>query len=674
MNALLASARRLLLIAGAALLARTPAGAAELGVAELAAHLASERPVERLAAFIGLAQIHTPAAAAAALAGGRLHARMMPAEITALALALGGADIAQSIAALKAGEAALVEAAIQDLGRRPPDLLKPALALLFAQADGPPLAKRILEVAMRQHDPSPAHQALVMMQFEAPEEPRRLAAVMALQGAAGLDQETAQHIAKDPSAKVRAALVPALQSLLNHNGFADTPVAVWVRDVLIALAGDEAAPVRAQALETLASCWTDRPLGSSTKRETALFMAALADADPLVVYRAIRHFSAYREEAAVAQIEKLCSDPQGVTASVALDALRDLGRPNLAQLAFQACSLPHPQNRWKGLGLLQELKDPRLLQVATRLLDDPDYNVRYAAQRAVDQGTGGIEGAGLALATASKLRPAERLGLLVRLSQLDPQERLAEIATLYQGMTPAQRGDLMALLVHDHQLAASLGGFLLIRAMDAEPACACAAFDALRGVKGHLGLAEAITRMNDPDTHVARAARACASATAMQDPFVGSTLINQLNPEPRAPGDGPPPTLDAAALCAAAIAAPPAEKAARFALLAGCDDERAARTLKEAARSPERTTRWAALDALVRRGDQSDATLDFALARMLTCRGDDLESRVIWPVLTPRLLERLATFNGIAEREAVARLRAAIERRLAALAALEIVR
>ncbi len=576
-------------LAVAALLAGPPLTAAELGVAELAAHLVSERPAERLAAFLGLAQIHSPAAAAAALAGGRTHARLSSAELEAFALALGGADIQQSLIALSAAEPAVVEAAIRDLGRRPPDLLKPLLAGLQADAAGAALVRRILEVSMRVTDPSPAHEALVLMQFEAPEEQRRIAAVVALQGGQGLDAGTAQHIARDSSAQVRAALVPVLKSLLNHSGLVDNPVQAWTRDLLIALAGDDAASVRAPALEALEDCWPMRAQGGSTKRELALFMAALADPDPIVLYHAIRFFSIHHEEAAVAQIEKLCSDPRGVTASIALDAVRGMGLPSLAQLAFQACSLPAPQDRWVALEILQELRDPRLPQVAARLLDDPDYNVRSTAQRAIAQGAPGSEGAGLALATASKLRPSERLGLLVRLAQLDPPERLAEVAKVYQGMTPEQRSELMGALEHDGRLAASLGGFLELRALDADPASACAAFAALRGGNGrsgHLGLAEAVARMDDADPHVAQAARACASAALGQDAFTGSALIHHLNPQWYDGGDGPQPKADVAALCAAATAAPAAEKAARFALLAGCDDELAARTLEGGGAQP----------------------------------------------------------------------------------------
>ena len=100
-----------------------------------------------------------------------------------------------------------------------------------------------------------------------------------------------------------------------------------------------------------------------------------------------------------------------------------------------------------------------------------------------------------------------------------------------------------------------------------------------------------------------------------------------------------------------------------FALIGRIDDVQAGDVLKVSARSLDRPVRWAALDALVARGDESDATLDHALARLLS---SELNSHTFatWPVLSARLLERLDTFKTLCTPDRIERLRAEIERKI----------
>jgi HEAT repeat protein len=114
----------------------------------------------------------------------------------------------------------------------------------------------------------------------------------------------------------------------------------------------------------------------------------------------------------------------------------------------------------------------------------------------------------------------------------------------------------------------------------------------------------------------------------------------------------------------------PARGAPYFALIGRIDDERAGEALKQAARAPERAVRWAALDALVARGDESNATLDHALARLLTAEQESERAFLTWPVLSSRLLARLDTFKAICRADRVERLRTEIQGKLNALAAL----
>jgi hypothetical protein len=256
-----------------------------------------------------------------------------------------------------------------------------------------------------------------------------------------------------------------------------------------------------------------------------------------------------------------------------------------------------------------------------------------------------------------------------------------ELSKLYDGLPPEQRRELMTAWSRDPRLAASAGDFLLTRTKDSDPQIAIAAFTALQRLNGRnppLGLPEAFARLNDKDPKVAAAARAMVEdGIDYRDNFGERSFAWLLPPRysDHAYEDPEHPRLPSTAqgiadLLASAATAPAAEKERVFQVMVGIDDPRVTATLQEAARSKDRATRWAALDALVRRGDQSDVVLDHALSRLLTTSPDLLDN-VSWPLVTARLRDRLNTFSGIADAQAVARVRASLERRLVALAALE---
>ena len=658
------------------------ATAADLSVAELEPHLGSLRPTERLAALTLLAQIRDAAALKAAIAAARQPTQWTQSEIAVLADILAAQDFSALVALLADPDNDLVDAAILDLGRRPPELLKPVIKdLLGGQERHVKIAQRILAVALRQSGTTPAHAALALIQFQDANESRSQAAVRSLTSQERLDRGMVDYIAKHPAASVRVVLVEVIKTHLTRTGQSDPADIRWMRGTLQSLAADASDAVRSVALAGLDSCWSVRPSGDSDASEQALFLTAMSDASSTVRQTAIRHFAQAPIPEAIPHIERLAGNAEGTVAATALEAARRLKLATLGTLAFQASSHPHPQSRRIALAILIQLSDPRLVPVATRLLDDPDYDVRTTAQRSLAVGSIGVEAGVLALAKAANLKSGERQSLLVRLAQQDPPARLAEVTKLYEGMDGEQRRQLMANCVRDIRLAASIEEFLLARTADPDPVIAVAAFNALSEMNdrsGRLGLPEAMERRNDRDPKVAAAAeRLLVVALRSRQESSGENyrwLLPDLyaNQRPYDPDNLPPvpeTPSEIGLFIATAGAAPLADKQRYFTVMAGIDDPRALAALQEAARSAERATRWAALDALVRRGDQSDATLDHALARMLTAKPDELEARVIWPAMTPRLLERLGTFTGVADAAAVMRVRAEIERRLAAVAA-----
>jgi HEAT repeat protein len=642
--------------------------AEDADITALASHLASKRSEERVAALSALARLHTPDAITAAIDGERRHEQFTEAEIDVLAQVLSGQDAGASVALLQAPEAVLVQAAIHDLGHRPGEQLLPIVQALRVQPGMEKLLKQILIIALAKTEASSAHVALLMLVYQSSDLIQRLSAVQSLRISGTMSEATATAISTDAAPEVRLALIDDLSQQSGRLQDASTP---WVPGMMRKLIKDEEPTVRAAAYKVLMDRSFNRLPQHPTGTELELFLTGFADRDVRVRTITVDYFRRLREPAAAQLLEHACADPEGVVASIALEGVQHLGLPSLADLAYQACTLPHPQNRRTGLQILQSLHDPRLAQVATRLLADADATVRATAQTAMRMVGAGVEGGGAALATAAQQTPSESQALLVRWAQMDAPARLAEVSALFAGLNHDQQVEQMQRFARDWQLARSAVDFLLERARDADPVIASLALAALHQANrlhGHWGVPEALDRVQDADARVQGAARQLITV-AMANGW--GTLIFELglglsdvNPE------SPRPPVDVAAACAAAVAAPPAEQAARFDALAGIDDERAAAVLHAAASSPDRTTRWAALGALVRRGDQSDATLDFALARILV-KPAQFATPVLWPALTPKLLVRLDTFVGLAEQPEIDRVRAEIERRLALVTHLE---
>jgi len=667
----------------AMLLGWSTLSAVDMRADDLVRHLNSPRPVERLATLTVLAKLNDPSVVPSVLKAMRTHERLGSSEITALAAVLQRQRLSDSVALLSDPHRDLVEAVITDLGQRPPAELEPVIKhLLGGSDDRVVLAQRILELVVRQGGKTPAHAALALLQFQDAKEQRRAQAVQSLARQATLDHGMVAHIRLDMSALVRVALVEVLASHLSASASEQPEQARWLRAQLHELAADAADHVRVAVFDRLQSGWHNRPQNDSPAADLDLFLAAMSDANPRVRAIAVQRFGWSPMPAAIPHIERLAADPEGMVAYSALTAAERLVLPSLANLAFQGCSLPHPQTRRTALRILMECKDTRLIPVATRLLDDPDWEVRRNAQAVLAEGNVGSDTGVLALAQVAKLRPGERQGLLVRLAQLDPPERTAEIGRLYTQMTPAQRLEFMQLCARDPSLATGAGEFLIQRTADPDPQIAVFAFDALRGINSNvrgskLGVAEAFSRMEDRDQKVAKAARHLLSTGVNGAGVFEWLLARERTERPYQDPDRlpPRPTTPAALVefIATAKSAALDEQERYFIVLGRIDDPRALAALREASRSSERAIRWAALDALVRRGDQEDATLDHALARLLTTEPDRWTSAV-WPVVDARLLTRLPTFTKLADAAALAKLRTEIERRVQAITALEVVR
>ncbi len=659
--------------------------AADLRTADLLPHLDSPRAEERFAALTALADIGDATGIAAGIACARKQEHLSSDEIRMLGRLLAYQDIARSTALLADLDRDVVAAAIADVGRRPPEQLLPVVKELLGRSEPErKIVQDILELALRQPGTTPAYAQLALVQFADPEPYRRQTAVQSLIRLDRLDRVVVEHLLQDTSPIVRAALVDVLAQHGDKAKSAKSPDAVWLDDLWYGMAEDPADQVRQRffnKLDDRRHSMTEAEL----KRQRDLFIKALND--PMWQIRSMVMWSLNIRGAPelLPHIERLAGDPEGVVASVALDVARSLKLPNLADLAFKACSLPHPQNRWVAIEILQQAGDPRMVAVATRLLDDPDFQVRDRARDALAKGNVGSDVGGVALAKAANLKPAERQALLVRLAQADPADRLKEIGRLYDGMTPPQRRALMEVFTRDRELAASIGEFLLARTADKDVAIAILAFEALRNLQERersLGLPEALARLQDPEPKIAAAAETLLRTVLERGSWGGGDRFESIIPswEERYPnvdpeGLPPCPTFEQIpAFLSAAEAATPADRWRHYKVMAGIDDPRAQAMLEQAARSKDRAVRWAALDALVLRGDQSDAALDHALSRLLTTAPDDWVGRSVWPALTPRLLLRLATFKKLADDALLERLRIEIERRLAAITQLEPVR
>ena len=659
--------------------------AAELRTADLVPHLDSPRAEERFAALTALADIGDAPAVTAGIAAARKQKNMTSDETRMLGRVLAHQDIARSAALLADMDADVVAAAIADLGLRPAEHLLPVVKDLLGRGDQErKIVQSILELALRQPGTTPAYAQLALVQFADPEPYRRQTAVRSLSRLERLDRSVVEHLLKDESPIVRIALVEVLAIHSDKAKAAGSPDAAWLNDAWYGMAADTAGPVRQAFINKL----DDRRHSMSEvelKRQREIFLKALDDPQWEIRSMAVGSLNRRGAPELLPHIERLASDPAGVVASVALGVAQSLKMPNLGDLAFKACSLPHPQNRWVAIQILQQIGDPRLVAVATRLLDDPDSTVRDRAQEALAKGNVGVDVGAVALAKAANLKPAERQALLVRLAQTDPVDRMKEIVRLYDGMMPEQRRSLMATFARDRELSAGLGEFLLARIADKDPAIVVLALDAVRifnGRHGSLGLPEAMARQADPDTKIAAAADTLLRTVLERGSWGGGGHFESIVPtwESRFPSYDPenlparPTPEQIPAFLAAAEATVPAERWRHYKVMVGIDDPRVQATLEQAVRSKDRVVRWAALDAMVSRGDQSDAVLDHALARLLTTEPQEWVGRSVWPAITPRLLIRLATFKKLTDDASIDRLRAEIERRLAAITQLEPVR
>jgi HEAT repeat protein len=665
------------LLAGSLLTAADPG--------EFVSHLDSPRAVERLAALTELARTQDRRAVASAITAMRRHPRWTSGETTAMAGLMQRQELADSVALLNDSHRDVVEAAVIDLGLRPPGELETLVKEMLAGDDARvALAQRILERVVQQGGKTPAHAALALLQFQDAKEQRRVQAVRSLARQETLDHAMVAHIRKDEAPAVRIALTEVLAQHLAATHTKQPEQARWLRRQLHELAADPQNAVRFAAFDELQDAWLWRPQGDTPAEDLALFLTALSDPYHAVRAKVVRRFAWSPLPAAIPLIEKLAVDPEGLVADQALAVVEHLRLPSVADLAFQGCSLPHPQTRRTALRILIETKDARVIPVATRLLDDPDWEVRRNAQAVLAAGNVGSDTGALALARVAKMRPGERQALLVRLSQLDPPQRMQEIARLYAQMMPEQRLEFMDLCARDPSLAANAGEFLVQRTADSDGAIAVLAFKALRGINGRdgkFGVSEALSRLEDRDPKVAYEARYLLSVAVRAGGGGFRWLLpNEYEQRAYQDPDGLPPLPESPQALTEFLAnlktVSPAERARHLIVLGRVDDPRALDALRDAARSPERAIRWAALDALVYRGDQQDATLDHALARLLTTEPDRWTS-VVWPVIDTRLLTRLATFSTIGkavEPAAIAALKAEIERRLAAITAVEVVR
>lgn len=425
-------------------------------------------------------------------------------------------------------------------------------------------------------------------------------------------------------------------------------------------------------------------------------------------------------------IEPLCEDPDETVAATALRALDSLDHPTIAERAVAALDHRGDWVRRSGLEILVARRDPRLGTLALRLVDDDDWSVRSQAQQILDQRSG--LGRGMSAALAAGDRGPEVGAALGELMRLPPAQR-AQALEQHLGEIPAgERGgfirgiayaDEAAIdpflvgLIDDadpaiaiaaiealrqrrgHSAANPLIGFseVVARVADSDEAVASSAFryavtvpsHALRAqlVERHLqrhpdGWSWAAHQLNealpqrwtiparyldhpDANTRVEALRSLRTYAGFWQDEEIWPRAVLAATRLAGLPAGSPRDDAAIARLVTIAEAAERHQLPTVLAILGRCDHPQVRGVLAGYADHASPLVRWAARDALLINGDDSDEVLDHALARLL------LEQRhgQVWPILTPRLLERLDGLRGIADAGALAALRREIEQRMA---------
>jgi HEAT repeat protein len=509
--------------------------------------------------------------------------------------------------------------------------------------------------------------------------PEGYARARAVHGAP-LTEELARGYMRDPEARVRVEVSGAL---FNNLGKEHYP---WSQKLLLEMARDADEVIRNSALKVLLE-FHRRWSGPVKAEIVAIMKAALAEANATSRHHALIFFAENYDAEVLPAVERMCADADPFVAEAALRA---------AGAAAQLASDPHWEVQGEARRILAKSGSAEKATLAAAAISrgkDSQLNdvVRRALTLDPAQRLDELEKMYKSFDAAQRMellrlvRPdtsgcLEDRFLIRRLKDPDPAVRRLALQnlsvrydTFYSQAPPRPEGAAEAIeLLNDPDASVSLAAARLLKDLPYKSLIPLIAPKLLDNPADapttDAGVRDFATNnpdillrcLKDKNVLVRMSARGAFRVQQWDQlelclAVLGSVeRVNELPPGAPSSGDVIPRLVEAAIK-------EPGRAPAIFALIARIDDERADEALKKAARSTERAIRWAALDALVARGDESDATLDHALARLLTADASNGRAFMTWPVLSPRVLERLDTFNGLIKPEKISALLAKLK-------------
>ena len=662
-------------------------------VARLRPHLVVERDDERCAALHVVIAAGDPALTEEVVRDYQERARVEVDELTLLSQVVGDLSPERQVALARGASAALAQAAAEVLCRHPDQivaLLQHGGALEQVTGDQ---RKLLIACALRHvNTQDPLHRALLELRAkdgDANEQLRQLIDVTD----AELDEDLVRNAVAEGSPRMQLAAIDRLQRSLRF------PCPRWHREVLMGLAGSADAPTRSAAINALSliarthlSAEEDALLHqllddpaprireaayrwaatSDTLLSEARLLKGLSDSDSGVVCWTPIQVKGALTPAVAAKLESMCAKDQNYIVGLAGVALTSKARAaDLAAQLGMAKDSP-PLCIYCAMNDLARAKDPRANEVAGRLLALSDPWLREEARKVLSANAVMDHDSGELVAMVGD-GGEDRRHLLESLIALEPAQRMAKIQALYGKQSVDIKLRFLSMVVHEDATAFT-SDFATSCVGDADPRVAIAAIETLASQalyhylddpRRFLGVDAVLQRLDDPDPIIAVAAhgfirqlnlpsleRILPRAKPGQQGVVIPTPLDFLGAAaPSAATRGSTRYNSAETLAPAALLArlpttavddlPPL-----LMDLSACDDPAVLPALRAACHHAKPAIRFSAHMALLCHGDESDETLDFAIAWLAGMTPDRWNGQVL-PLLDERFYARLSHAQGV---------------------------
>lgn len=687
--------------------ARRCFGESELSVqpADLANHLKSPRPHEVAVGLVILAKINTPEAATLALQTIRASrgVRVEP-SVTQLLTKLPEKDILdefQSKTSVCSEEMGAV------ITRWPAAKIAESLDPLIT-TDDPLLRQRIdrvISAATSRNDLALKAiflKALKLSQGNSREQLIRNAFASNL-----MTEELAGELFKDPDRAVRNALFSGFN-------WDKSKSAAWELHFLQPLTTSPDVQTRESANEIIFHRRYNEaeyaPLASEIAEK------CLYDNSPRLRCSGVFYYFSETPDAGVLErIVTLLTDSDHNVARDAIECLEKHHHPKLVDLAAGAAAWSSPGAKIRALNVLKDASDRRLNVLVEKLSQDPSREVRDAAEKFQIQPDIGFVLRQVSRDEWAKMDESQHLVTIQRLSFLNLEVRMAQLETLYKELNENQRPQMLfvcgkisnkeevepfvveKLKEKDPAVRAAA-----LKALDNSPACVLPALEMINDENGEISsLALSVlgsqnseylceinnqfyrahpnkrmTRFNfDAATQKQNLLDALPTAVhyqlrdewrqyggyAWDDPELRAGMLQRLDKLDYVPSGVPTDPVAIAELCKNIDESNPRRCTRIIKLLCQCDSAEARQTVKNFTTSKNTEIRWATLQALGAQGDLSPEVVDFLLARLLTTQK---QSRYLWPQPVSFSLERLKTFEGLADPTAIREVQEELEARI----------